>query len=190
MTEWPVPLRGVTETVVTTQNEDGSWALAALGVHAGDPVTARTWGGTRTRHNFDRTGTGYIQFLQDPVTFVDAALGRASLAEPIHESADAWSRVSVDRIETDRSAGTEWVDWKLTPLETTIVEETVPVINRGHAAVIEASIAASRLDVSEYPTDALTTRLDRYERIIRRCGGDRDREALDRIRELSEWSPE
>ncbi|MFC6737614.1 DUF447 domain-containing protein, partial [Halolamina salina] len=36
---WPVPLRGVTESVIATMGPNGLWNLAALGLHAGDPVT-------------------------------------------------------------------------------------------------------------------------------------------------------
>ena len=46
---WPLELRGVTEAVVTTRGPNDRWNLAALGLFAGDPVTARTWGRTRTQ---------------------------------------------------------------------------------------------------------------------------------------------
>jgi len=55
--EWPVDLAGVTESVVTTLGPNDQWNLAALGLHAPDgdgPVTATTWGRTRTWRNRPR----------------------------------------------------------------------------------------------------------------------------------------
>ena len=39
-----------------------------------DPVTATTYGRTRTWRNFRERGGGYVQFTRDPVDFVEAAL--------------------------------------------------------------------------------------------------------------------
>ena len=72
--DWPVDLDGVTESVVATRGPEGAWNFAALGLHAGDPVTARTWGRTRTRRNFEREGSGIVQFVHDPVVFTECAL--------------------------------------------------------------------------------------------------------------------
>ncbi len=81
--DWPVALSGVTESVVTTLGPNGRWNAAALGLFAGDPVTARTWGNTRTKRNFHRRGEGYVQFVDDPVVFTDAALSlRGRRADP------------------------------------------------------------------------------------------------------------
>ena len=53
--DWPVDLRGVTESIVATLGPNDRWNMAALGLHApddsGEPVTATTWGNTRTRRN-------------------------------------------------------------------------------------------------------------------------------------------
>jgi hypothetical protein len=68
--DWLVELRGVTESIVATLGPNGRWNLAALGLFAGEPVTSRTWGNTRTRRNFHREGEGYVQFTRDPVDFV------------------------------------------------------------------------------------------------------------------------
>ena len=68
---WPVALSGVTESVVTTLGPNGLWNAAPLGLHTGDPVTARTWGNTRTRRNFHRQGEGYVQFVDDPLDALD-----------------------------------------------------------------------------------------------------------------------
>ncbi len=214
MTEWPVELRGVTESVVTTEGPNGQWNVAALGLHAqsddegdgesdsgrdtGQPtgdtdgaeqarVRARTWGRTRTWRNFRERGEGYVQFTRDPVDFVEAALAVREADDPILDSADAWVRVDVTQTDDGESGGTQWVDWRLDPREAAVERRAVPTTNRGHAAVVEATVAASRLDVESYDTDRLRERLDYFEDVAVRCGGPRERAAIERVADLVEW---
>ena len=184
--DWPVDLRGITESVVTTQDPDGRWNVAALGLHTGEPVTARTWGATRTRRNFERTGAGYVQFTRNPVTFVEAALSAWEVDEPVLPDADAWVRVVTERVETGESGGTGWADWRLSPEESGVEREVVPTVNRGYNAVVEATVAASRLDVDAYDEATLRERLAHLEGVARRCGGEREREAWERLDALVE----
>lgn len=190
MTDWPIDLEGVTETVVTTRGPEGRWNAAALGVHGGSPVTARTWGHTRTRQNFERRGSGYVQFLADPEVFVDAALGISEHEEPILDATAAWTQVTVDRVTDGTEAGTSWVDWALYPEETTVSTRTVPRLRRGTAAVVEASVAASRLDVGAFDRETLSDRLDFFAEVVQRCGDDAEKRAMARIHSLSGWDPE
>ena len=183
---WPVELEGITEALVTTEMAADQWNVAALGLHAGDPVTARTWGRTRTRRNFDRQGTGVVQFVDDPVAFAEAALAVWEVADPVLEEAAAWVRVSVTSLATGTAGGTGWEDWALSPTEARVRDRTVPRIDRGFNAVVEATVAASRLDVPAYDDAPLRERLAYFEGVVDRCGGTRDREAMDRIRDLVE----
>ncbi|GGL24806.1 hypothetical protein GCM10009037_05400 [Halarchaeum grantii] len=203
MSEWPTPLRGVTETVVTTRGPNGLWNLAALGVHAPErsegadrasgegrpastaPATARTFGRTRTWRNFRERGGGYVQFVDDAVTFVEAALSVVEREEPVLPGAAAWARVDVERTGVEEREGTRVATWALSPVESRVVREAVPTTNRGYAAVIEATVAASRLDVPGYDTEVLRERLDYFESVCERCGGPREREAFERLRALS-----
>jgi hypothetical protein len=184
---WPVALRGVTESVVATLGPNGQWNFAALGLRAGDPVTARTWSATRTRRNFREEGEGVVQFLTDPVVFVESALSILERASPVHPAVDAWVRVTVERVEVGESGGTSWAKWELTPTESRVDAEQVPTTNRGYGAVIEATVAASRLDVDAYDTDELRDRLDYFEGVVDTCGGERDREAMRMVRDLTAW---
>jgi hypothetical protein len=208
---WPVDLSGVTETVTTTLGPNGRWNAAALGVRAGAgadaeadtgdpdsdsdadpesaPATARTWGRTRTRVNFEREGEGYVQFVRDPVLFAEAALGVRESEEPLLPAALAWARVAVERLDAGEEGGTERVRWALRPVESRVVRETVPTIDRGHAAVVEATVAASRLGVPAYDDDRLRERLAYFDGVARECGGARERAAMDRVIDLSGWSP-
>ncbi|WP_436343707.1 DUF447 domain-containing protein [Natronorubrum sp. FCH18a] len=189
--EWPVSLSGVTESVVATLGPNGLWNLAALGLFAAErgdhPVTARTWGNTRTRRNFHRQGEGYVQFVDDPLVFADAALSIVEREKPVLESANAWVRVSVERIDSGTDDGTDWEEWALRPLESVIETETVPTIDRGFGAVVEATVAASRLDVPGYDEERLRERLAYCDSVVDRAGSQREREALERVREHSAW---
>ncbi len=171
--------------------ETGRWNLAALGVRAPDETdsdpTARTWGHTRTRRNFVDRGVGYVQFTHDPVDFAEAALTVREFDEPRLESADAWVRVEPERVGSGTDAGTEWVDWQLKARESAVERRTVPTTNRGFAAVIEATVAASRLDVPSFDRETLAARLDHLAAVVETCGGPAEQRALDVVRETVDW---
>lgn len=181
---WPVELRALTESVVTTRGSNGRWNVAALGLHPGEPVSARTWGRTRTRRNFERESDGVVQFTRDPLAFVEAALDVREVDEPVIGAADAWVEVAVERIDAGRESGTEWVDWALSPVEFVVRRRVVPTTERGFNAVVEATVDASRLDVPAYDDGALRDRLARHRAIVERCGSPRDREAMRRLADL------
>ncbi|MBV0901055.1 DUF447 domain-containing protein [Haloarcula salina] len=190
--DWPVALAGFTETVVTTLGPNDCWNVAALGIHApdgDDPVTATTWGRTRTWRNFRERGEGYVQFTRDPVDFADAALSVREEDEPILDSADAWAEVAVERRASGTEGDTQWVEWALDPVDVGVERRVVPTTNRGHAAVVEATVAASRLDVPSYDRETLLARLAYFESVVETAGSDREREAFDRVRELidADW---
>ncbi|WP_276272266.1 DUF447 domain-containing protein [Haloarcula litorea] len=197
--DWPVELAGVTESVVTTLGPNDLWNVAALGLHAPDDgrddedsdatVTATTWGRTRTWRNFRERGGGYVQFTRDPVDFAEAALSVREAADPVLDSADAWVRVAVARLADGEDGGTRWVEWALTPIESAVERRAVPTTNRGHAAVVEATVAASRLDVDSYDTETLLDRLRYFESVVETAGSERERAAFERVRELTdaEW---
>jgi hypothetical protein len=179
--DWPVELRGVTEAVVTTLGPNDRWNLAALGLHAsedGDAATAKTWGRTRTWRNFSERGEGYVQFTTDPVAFVEAALTVREEPDPVLASAVAWTRVEVNQVAEGVEGATEWVEWELEPVEAAVEREVVPTINRGFNAVVEATVAASRLDVPSYDRPALLDRLAYLESVVETCGGERERAAF------------
>ena len=193
---WPVPLRGVTESVVTTRGPNDRWNVAALGVHAPDidadgepdgPVTARTYGRTRTWRNFAERGGGVVQFTADPRTFVDAALTVREVDEAVLPSADAWVEVRAEEVAAETEGDTTVRTWELAPVESEVVSERVPTVNRGFGAVVDATVAASRLDVPAFDTDELLGRLRYFADVVERCGGPAEREAFGRIDEVTGW---
>jgi hypothetical protein len=191
MDDWPVPIDGVVESLVTTLGPNDRWNVAALGLHGAedgdDHVTARTWGRTRTWRNFTERGGGYVQFSRDPVDFVDAALAVREETDPVLDSADAWVEIDAERRDSGTDGGTQWVQWRLDPVESAVERQTVPVTNRGYYAVVDATVAASRLDVDAYDTETLRERLAYFEDVVERCGGQRERAAFERLRDLVAW---
>jgi len=191
MSDWPVALRGVTESVVTTLGPNERWNVAALGLHApaadeeqaDGAVTATTWGRTRTWRNFRERGEGYVQFTVDVVDFAEAALTVREETEPVLDGADAWAKVTVERRDDGEAGGTQWVEWALDPVETVVERERVPTTNRGYYAVVEATVAASRLDVDAYDRERLLDRLRYFADVVERCGGERERAAFEVVRD-------
>lgn len=189
---WPVELRGVTESVVATLGPNEQWNMAALGLHApdepGEPVTATTWGNTRTKRNFHRQGGGVVQFTTDPREFVDAALTIREEPEPVLPNAEAWVEVSAVAVETGDDEGTEWERWELSPTDAGTVEREGPrTINRGFYAVVDATVAASRLDVAAFDTATLLDRLSYFETVVEKTGGPRERAAFETLSAETEW---
>jgi hypothetical protein len=173
------------------------WNLAALGLRAPelnshdqtphtDAATARTWGRTRTWRNFNEQGEGVVQFVTSPQQFVDAALTIREFDQPVLQTASAWVRVDVIELEKGTQGNTQWVDWALRPTEFEIADRTVPTFNRGYGAVVEATIAVSRLDVPGYDRETLLDRLRWLETVVDRAGGPDEREAFDQVREYAD----
>ena len=188
---WPVALRGVTESVVTTLGPNDRWNVAALGLHTPDEpsdlVTARTYGRTRTWRNFAERGGGVVQFTTDPRTFVDAALTVREVDDPVLPTADAWVEVAVEETGSEVEGDTTVRTWALDPVESGVVRERVPTVNRGFGAVVDATVAASRLEVSGFETAELLDRLRYFAAVVERCGGPAEREAFARIDEATGW---
>jgi len=210
----------VTETVVATLGPNDRWNQAALGVHAHGPastrdadgsapthdaddsaptrdadghpdaVTAFTYGNTRTRRNLHGRGDGIVQFTRDAVDFTNAALDVHETDAPVLESADAWVRVNATQVDARDEEGTRIETWRLEPVDATVRRRVVPVVNRGHAAVVDATVAASRLGVAGFDDDALRARLDRAVDVVATCGGERERAAIRRVDALvDDWTP-
>ena len=133
------------------------------------------------------TEQGYVQFTVDPGDFVDAALTVREEADPVVSSADAWVHVTVERLEEGTDGGTQWVQWALEPGEGAVRRERPATINRGFCAVVDATVAASRLDVDAYDTAVLLDRLAYVADVVDACGGPRERAAVARIDEVTGW---
>ncbi|MFB6162331.1 MAG: DUF447 domain-containing protein [Halococcoides sp.] len=181
-TDWPLDLHGVTETVVTTPDDSGH-RVAALGIHAGDPVTARTYEGSYTHANLHVEGRAVVHFTRDPALVVEAALGDLTVDDP-HLDAPARVAISVREIDRGRDGETGWTEWALEPDDATVKKRAIPRIERAVGAVVEAAVAASRLGVPGTDRERLETRIEWAESVVDSCGDSRARAAMRRLQEL------
>lgn len=189
---WPIELAGVVESIIATEQPDGTWHHAAMGIEAADQptvATGRTWGETCTARSLRRTDHAVIQFLTDPLVFVEAALGTYRTTAPISTASSAWVQATVTEQATGRTNGTGWTDWQFAPHRGDIREQHVTTVRRGHGAVIDATVAASRLAVPSYDTDRLWERIDYARTVVDRCGNDREQQAVRRLLELIDDEP-
>ena len=176
--------------MISTEEPTGRWNHAALGLHGSpdhephESVRARTWGNTRTKRNLVRTSHGYVQVFDDSVAYVEAALGLREHDDPIDPCAAAWTEVTAHPRDEGSTDGTRWTDWELSPERSYVRRQAIPQTCRGTAAVIEYTVAASRIGVAGYATEALEDRLTYFANVIRRCGTPRDQAALERANEL------
>lgn len=196
---WPASIAGVTETIVATKGPNGRWNQAALGIApsgakgdaveqgSNDAVSAHTYGRTRTRQNLAAGREAIVQFTRDPLDFVEAALGRFETDAPILSSADAWTRISATEGPSTDDHDTEVVEWSLEPIESGVRERHVPTMNRGRAAVIEATVPASRLGVEGYDDRERLQRLSSLADVVEAAGDERSRAAFERIDEHVGW---
>lgn len=178
---WPVSIDAVTETIVATKGPNDRWNLAALGLFPGEPVTAITWGRTRTRRNFERVGSGIIQFSTDPVDFVDAALSIVERDDPILPTSHAAVEVDVDPQDEGVETGTTWKRWSVRAGDHVVSDRQVPTLRRGRIAVVEATIAVSRLGRDGFDDETLDRRLELVKDVVERTGSERDRIAIERV---------
>ena len=201
-TTWPVELRGVTETVVATLGPNDRWNLAAWGVHApetrgdGGPsddgstassARAYTFGRTRTWRNVRERGGAVVTFVADPREFVAAALSIREASGPVLSSADAWVEVGVDRVGAEQRGDTTVREWSLTPVAGEVRRRRPRTVNRAFGAVVDATVAASRLDVPSYDEATLLDRLRYFADVVDRCGGPAERAAFACIDDHVGW---
>jgi hypothetical protein len=185
---WPAALAGITESVVTTRGPNGRWNAAALGLHRDDTVvTAQTFGRTRTWRNLQADGRGVINFTTDPVQFVRAALSVYEPDTAVLAGAAAVVEVTAAAIREWTEDTTEMTRWELQPVWANIRQWQLPTYRRGRMAVIDATVAASRLDVPGADEAALRAELQRCADIVARTGSDSDRTAFAEIDALTHW---
>ncbi len=163
---------------------DGSAAAGGRGSQggvddAGSRVFVRLWEGSDTLDNVRATGEVVVNFTRDPVVYVEAALGDADgrVVDGRLRDADAWIRCTVEKEGVERDGDVH--RWRLHERETTVETRRVHAVNRGFNAVVEAAVDATRLEFQP----ELRERVERNLGLAYRCGGKREREAVERLRE-------
>jgi len=179
----------ILETIVTTQNLDGTINIAPMGsrCEAGnlDSFELRPFDTSRTGQNLKRTGQGILHITDNVLLFARSSIGAS------HDGLHLRQAEKVD--------GQYLADCcRCYEFETTWMEETTnratihcrtihshrfrdfPGFNRARFAVLEASILATRIDF--LPFDEIQNRFDDLEQLVIRTGDNREQEAFDILR--------
>jgi uncharacterized protein len=175
----------IVETVTTTINPDGTVNCAAMGVEWDErAIVIAPYRGTRTLRNLERTGAAVVNLTDDILLFTEAALGdprpptrpATAVAGAVLADACSWREVEVEAIDAtgERARVTTRV------LAGGRGREFVGP-NRAAAAVLEASILASR--ARRLPAELIRAELGRLEVIVGKTAGPRERAAMERVRE-------
>jgi uncharacterized protein len=174
----------IVETVTTTINPDGTVNCAAMGVEWGEEtIVIKPYRSTRTLRNLRATGAAVVNLTDDILLFTQAALGdphpptrpAAAIAGAVLQDACSWREVRVEAIDAgrprarvtarvaERGTGREYLGF-----------------NRAAAAVLEASILASRTRF--VPAEQIRAELERLQVVVDKTAGARERAAMELVR--------
>ncbi len=120
-----------------------------------------------------------VNFTRDPVVYVESALDDADgrVVDGRLEGADAWIRCSAERDGVERDGDVQ--RWRLREEDTAVETRRVFAVNRGFNAVVEAAVDATRLEFRP----ELRERVERNVEVALKCGGPREEEAVEFLRE-------
>lgn len=176
---------GINEIIAITENEDGSWNAAPIGIIVENPnsltAKARLYL-NRTRANLERTGVLFANVIDDAVFFAISSFGNpekhhyVSLSPPILKGAMAWCE-----FKSDMRGGTAL----LTLLRGEVINARVRAVNRGFNAVIEALVHATRYVAvkDERKRQELLQKIHYYREIVEKCGSEKEKDAFKIIME-------
>ncbi len=179
-------LNGISEVIATTRSDSGIPNAAPIGIIWNrDRLYVQLFPGSHTRQNAARTGKIVANITYDLMMYVECTFEDPSpeafeypggMDYPVLKRASAWIL-----FECNQSKGNMF---ELTPIRGVIHDKPMLCINRGKNAVIEALVHATRYRLNG---DAQYLDLiEHYDRIVQRCGGDREKEAIARLKEIME----
>jgi hypothetical protein len=167
--------------VIATTEKEGIVNAAPLGIiREGDRLNVRLFRGSHTYDNVLQTGWLAANVTHDAWLFAESALEDLSpdffmLREgvPVLKDAEAWGLFHCQAIPLDIAIV------RLTLEKGEVLRKDFRAFNRGACLVVEAAVAATRY--LALGTDSYLQELFRLQKIINRCGGRREREAMDRL---------
>ncbi|WP_456330619.1 DUF447 domain-containing protein [Archaeoglobus sp.] len=176
---------GINEIIAITENEDGSWNTAPIGiiVENSDSTTARAkLYRNRTRANLERNGILFANVIDDPIVFAISSFGNlteeffTSLNPPIIKGSMAWCKFKAE------------IKGGVAVLKLTnggVIKGRVRAVNRGLNAVIEALVHATRYVAikDEKKRKELLEKIHYYREITEKCGSEREKKAFEIIME-------
>jgi uncharacterized protein len=171
---------GINEIIATTESE-GRINAAPLGIIKNmDSLYIRLFYGSHTYDNILANKWFVGNITHDPWIFAETALDDLSQDHfirleglPVLRDAEAWALFQCEAFQIDI------VIAKIELIKAEILKKSFRAFNRGANLVIEASVAATRYMALR--SDSYFEELLRLRRIIDRCGGPREREAMDRL---------
>ena len=171
---------GINEVIATTR-----YNAAPMGIICrDDKIRMVCFTGSHTAENIARDRWIVANILHDPVMYVRTAFTDlpkdAFYEEDVKGTrmcrlADAEAYIAFSAIIEQR--GNESMSVRLIPLAEKVVTCRPHAVNRGFAAVIEATVHATRYRISR--SEDLKKLIDYNTSIVRKCGGTRELEALD-----------
>lgn len=179
-------LNGISEVIATTRSDSSIPNAAPIGIIRNrDRLCVQLFSGSHTRQNAARTGQIVANITHDPLMYVECTFEDPGLEAfeypdgvdyPVLKRASAWIL-----FECSQSKGNMF---ELTPIRGMIRDKPMLCINRGKNAVIEALVHATRYRLNG---DAQYLDLIRhYDKIVQRCGGSAEKEAIARLKEIME----
>jgi hypothetical protein len=173
-------LDGINEVIATTE-KNGTINAAPLGiVRDGDSLYIRLFLGTHTYDNILDDGWFVANIIHDSWLFAETALEDLSQdyfvrrdGLPVLKDAEAWSLFKCQAFPLDI------VIAKVELVKGEVLRRDFRAFNRGANLVVEAAVAATRYLALR--TDSYYEEIMKIKRIVDRCGGPREREAMERL---------
>ncbi len=171
-------LDGINEVIATTE-KDGRINAAPLGIIRDDGrLYIRLFLGSHTYENILASGWFVANVTHDAWLFAETALEDLTTNHfmrreglPVLKDAEAWGLFRCEPFALDIIIA----EVKLVKGE--VLRKDFRAFNRGASLVVEAAVAATRYLALR--TDSYYEEMMRLQRIINRCGGPREREAMD-----------
>jgi hypothetical protein len=171
---------GINEVIATTERA-GKINAAPIGIiRDEDSLYVRLFLGTHTYENVLTKGWFVANITHDAWLFAETALEdlppeyftrREDL--PVLKDAEAWGLFKCEAFASDIIIA------KVELVKGEVLRSDFRACNRGANLVIEAAVAATRYLALR--ADSYFMELINMQRIINRCGGPREREAMDRL---------
>ncbi|HJH25301.1 MAG TPA: DUF447 domain-containing protein [Methanophagales archaeon] len=187
---------GISEVIITTQSVSGVPNAAPIGIITAtnnnnskdkdeneNNYFVRLYEGSKTLSNVQETSKLAANVTDDAVLFVKTAFEPLTENQfslfygfPVLKEANSWIIFDCAFSEKTR----ETFVFQLTPIAVKTNRKEVKAINRGLNAVIEAAILATRNAITEDERDQAEREklMALYARIVEKCGGSREKEAL------------
>jgi hypothetical protein len=170
----------ILETILTTQDPDGTVNCAPMGVEWGEEeIVIKPFLETTTFRNLRATGVAVVNLTDDVMLFAQAALSEVQfpvlpatiVRGVVLEAACSWREVEIRAIDD-------------TPPRARIVTAVVHRgvrreflgFNRARHAVLEAAILATRTHL--LPRDQISAEFVRLQTLVDKTAGPREREAM------------